>query len=255
MMAEIQDPVQHEKEISRRTKAANPKEIDLCERFLGHLNEGFNRLPRPYTRVEPFDHVLRLGTLGYNSLRWAFELLLKGYYTQANALSRLAWECWLHGVYLILYPDQLEEWREFKTRPRPWNMRKLVTEGMERLSREPESIDWQAHRADLDRMYFSYSEYSHPTDIALRVLFEDRNGELWLRLGGAFDDVLILQSTDMFCYATEMLFTLLYVLLPEDADYSDGGTVLREELNAWRKEWIEKASESQPKGYGPESES
>ena len=87
-MADKQDPVEHDKEISRRTQAANPTEIGLSERSLGHLTDGFNRIERPYTWNEPNGTVLLLATLAHNSLRWAFEMLLKGYYTQANALSQ-----------------------------------------------------------------------------------------------------------------------------------------------------------------------
>jgi len=245
-MAERRDQLEHEKEIARQALAANPTELGLCERYFGHLTDGFNRLERPFRREEPSDHVLRLATMGHNSLRWAFELLLKGYYTQANALSRLAWECWLHGLFLLFYPDRLEEWRDFKTRPKPWRMRQLIAEGAEREWRQQEPMDREQFRSDLDGMYSMYSVYSHPSDIALKVLIEDRDGELWLRLGGAYDDLLIIQSTDMFCYATQMLCTLIYQLLGEDVDYKEGGSALRNDLNAWRKETIGTALASSP---------
>ena len=235
-MVEERDPLVHEKEIARRTQADNAREVSLCERFLGHLTLGFNRLAGSFEWQEPNGTILGLATLGHNSLRWAFEALLKGYYTQANALSRLAWECWLHGVYLLFYPDQLGEWLEFKTRPKPSKMRKLVTQGIEEASAQlKQPIDGATLRADLDRMYSFYSEYSHPSDIAVTVLVGKRNNEVWLRLGGEYDGLLLVQSADMFCYATEVLFMLLYVLLPEDSEYQELGTALRKELSAWRK--------------------
>ena len=68
-----------------------------------------------------------LSALGYNSLRWSWELLLKGYYAQAIALSRTSWEAWLHGAYLSLYPEvELKSRRDFDQRPKPSKIRQLV---------------------------------------------------------------------------------------------------------------------------------
>jgi len=68
--------------------------------------------------------ILQLAILGYDSLRWAFELSLKGYYVQSYALIRTAWECWLHAAYLHVYPERdVADWRTFRTRPKPMEMR------------------------------------------------------------------------------------------------------------------------------------
>ena len=235
-MTELRNPLQHEKDIARRTQAENPTEVELCERFLAHLGDGFNLIESPFKSEELNRTILLLATLGHDSLRWSFELLLKGYYGQANALARMAWESWLHGAYVLLYPERLEEWREFETRPRPVEMRKLVAKRVAQGG----SVTEKQFRLGLSKLYSGYSEYSHPTDIALGVLIAKRGEELFLRLGGEYDQTLYLQSVEMFCHASEVLFALLYVLLPDEKDYQTQGDALRDELSAWRDETRER---------------
>ena len=110
-MRELRDPVQHEKDILLRTHAENQIEVKLCERFFGHLVDGFNLIESPFKSEELPRTILLIATLGYDSLRWSLELLLKGYYGQANALARMAWESWLnesvHTRPLQSYADTL----------------------------------------------------------------------------------------------------------------------------------------------------
>ena len=235
-MTELRDPLQHEKEILRRTQAENRTEVRLCDRFLDHLRNGFNLIESPFKSEELKRTILLLATLGYDSLRWSFELLMKGYYGQANTLARMAWESWLHGAYVLLYPERLEEWREFETRPRPVKMRELVAKRVARGG----SVTKKQVRLGLSKLYSGYSEYSHPTDISLGVLVAKRGEELFLRLGGEYDQTLYLQSVEMFCQASEVLFALLYVLLPDAKDYQTQGDALRDELSAWRDETRER---------------
>lgn len=235
-MTELRYTLRHEKEIARRTQAENQTEVKLCERFLGHLSNGFNLIESPFKWEELNGTILLLATLGNDSLRWSFELLLKGYYGQANALARMAWESWLNGAYVILYPERLEGWREFETRPWPKEMRKLVASRVAHGGSIPE----KEIRLGMSNLYSGYSEYSHPTDIALRVLVSKRGENLSLRLGGEYDQTLYLQSVEMFCHASEVLIALLYVLLPAEKDYQTQGDELRDELSAWRDETRER---------------
>lgn len=231
-MPDEEDHLANEQRIGRRTRRENPEETALCEAFLNYLTAGFNRLGTQAGWEERPLTILRLAALGYNSLRWAIELLLKGYYTQANALSRTAWECWLHGAYLNLYAERpLDEWRDFKTRPPPGQMRRLVSD---RAAQEG-PIDRLGFQDDMDSLYSQYSEYLHPSDRALRVLVTRRDQELWLRLGGDFDGLLLLEATSFFCSAASMLSTLFYFLLPNDAEYHADGGALRETLADWRR--------------------
>ncbi len=235
-MTELRDPAQHEKKIALHTRAENRSVVELCDRFLGHLTAGFNLIESPFKSKELNRTILLLATLGYNSLRWSFELLLKGYYGQANALARMAWESWLNGAYVILNPERLEEWREFETRPWPNKMRKLIAKRVAQGG----SVAEKEFRLGLSSLYSGYSEYSHPTDIALRILVAKRGEELSLRLGGEYDQILYLQSVEMFCQASQVLMALLYVLLPAEKDYQTQGDALRDEFFAWRDETRER---------------
>ncbi len=229
-MQESRDQRAHELDTARLTQKKNPSELKLCDQVFHHLSDGFSRLPSPYTWTYDWQSAtLLLATLGYNSLRWALELLLKGYYGQANALSRQAWECWLNAAYLLLHPDKLDDWR--RRPPAPREMRKLVAERVAEQSGEAE-----AFRSKLWDVYSNYSAYAHPSDVSAGVLWAKDGDQLNLRLGGEYDDALIVQSADMFTQAGEMLFTLLYVLIPDDAEYETRGGAIRGGLAEWRKE-------------------
>jgi hypothetical protein len=230
-MSEKRDLLVHEKRISERTQAENPTEVGLCERFLNHLGDGFNRIERPLAWEERKGTILLLATMGYNSLRWAWELLLKGYYTQANALSRTGWECWLNAAYLLLYPEQLESWRDFASRPRPKKMRRLVARRWAELGLG-EADEFQTA---MDRWYSDYSEYVHPSDGALKALVAQRNSGWWLSLGGEYDADLMVESTQMFCYAAMILSPLLYSFLPDTGEYRERAHELTREVAAWRR--------------------
>lgn len=230
-MSEGRHPLAHEEQIVKRTQAENPTEVSLTERFFHYVVDGFNRIERPLRREEPRETILLLATMGHNSLRWAWELLLKGYYVQANALSRTGWECWLHGAYLLLYPEDLDTWRDFETRKRPSEMRRLVAERSGGL----ESLHSDEFRTGMDQLYSDYSEYVHPSNRALRVLVAEQDGKQRLCLGGEYDALLMVQSTHMFCNAALMLSTLLDVLLPGMAEYTQHGHKLGQELAAWRR--------------------
>lgn len=237
-MSEKRDLLEHEKQISERTQAENPTEVGLCERFLNHLGDGFNRIERPLTYEEPKGTILLLTTMGYNSLRWAWELLLKGYYTQANALSRTGWECWLNGTYLLLYPEELERWRDFASRPKPKEMRRLVAGRWAELGLG--KVD--EFQTSMDRWYSDYSEYVHPSDKALKALVARRNSGWWLYLGGEHDVELLVESTQMLCYAAMIVSILLYSFLPDTAEYRERGHNLRREFAAWRQMLVRRSA-------------
>ncbi len=226
------DHQSNEREIARRTREENVAEVALMEGFFNHLSDGFNALSPPFTPSESKTVRLLLATMGYNSLRWAFELMLKGYYTQANALSRMGMECWLNSLYLLLYPERAEAWKEFRTRPKPEKMRKLIADKMGELEVEDTDVAEQSMGA----MYRALSEYAHPNEHALAILMEDQEHSTQLRLGGAYDRQLFIQSVDHFCYSAQALSTLMFGLLPEGehGDFTSQGDSLNERLIEWR---------------------
>ena len=162
-------------------------------------------------------------------------MLLKGYYSQANAMSRLAWESWLNGAYLHLYQDRpVNEWSDFTTRPKPWKMRELVAE----RASQSTTVDSEEFREGMQTIYTGYSGYSHPSEESLRVLITKRDGEAWLRLGPDYDGLLVHESTNFFCTAAAMVWTLFDLLSLDDAEYQDAGTRLRDDIATWRKDGV-----------------
>jgi len=127
-MDEVRNHLEPERQIAQETENLHSREIDLCVECLEHLTKGFNEIGGSFAWEEPRATILLLATRGYNSLRWAWEMLRKGYYSQANTLSRTAWECWFHGLYLMLHPDKLEDWRSPANRPDLTRMRNRVVE-------------------------------------------------------------------------------------------------------------------------------
>lgn len=219
----------NEREIGLQTRRENATEVALLDGFFNHLSEGFNALSPPFTLSESETKTLLLATMGYNCLRWAFELMNKGYYTQANALSRMGMECWVNAVYLLLYPELAEAWKEFKTRPRPKEMRKLVADKMAVLGVEEANVA----KESMDKMYEALSEYGHPNEHALAVLMEDQEGSTRLRLGGAYDRLLFIQAVDYFCYPAQLLSTLLGG--GEHGEFESQGDSLNDNLIEWRE--------------------
>ena len=110
-------------------------------------------------------------------------------------------------------------------------MRRLVAERIAEQGGEVAEF-----RSKLSDVYWNYSAYAHPSDLSTGVLWAKDGDQLNLRLGGEYDGSLIVQSADMFTHAGEMLFTLLYVLIPDDAEYEIRGGSIRERLAEWRKE-------------------
>lgn len=231
-MAVQRDLPDDAKETSRRTQRDNELEVSLCERSLQHVFDGFNRLKRPFSWEERSGTILSLAALAANSLVCSFELLLKGYYLQANTLSRSAWESWLNGAYLHLYQDRaVSEWSEFPSRPKPWEMRKLVAE----RATESTDVDSEELRAAMDTMYIDYSGESHPSGESLRSMITKIEGEVSLRLGPNYDDVLVKRSVNFFCIAASMVGTLFDFLPLDDAEYQEAAKRLSEDVAIWRE--------------------
>jgi hypothetical protein len=229
----VMDHQSNERDIERQTRGENVTEVALMDGFFNHLSEGFNALSAPFTPSESGTKTLLLATMGYNSLRWASELTLKGYYTQANALSRMGVECWVNALYLLLYPDRAEAWKDFKKRPTPKKMRALVADKVAELGVEEADVA----KESMGEMFGAFSEYVHPNEQALAVLMEDQENSTRLRLGGAYDRLLFIQSVDYFCYSAQDLSSLMPSLLPDNkqGEFESQGDSLQKKLIEWRE--------------------
>jgi hypothetical protein len=229
-----------ETEVARLTVAENPEEARLCDTVFAPLWEGFDAL-KHQIKVAPVGiETVQLLAMALNALRWSHEQLLKGYYSPAVSMARTAWECWLTGAYLNLYPERLEEWKRYETRPKPWQMRTLVAERT-----EEDEADRSAFLDAMKDLYngadgqrFSgYSVLSHPSWEAIRILVKSEGDEYSLRVGPDYDQHLFLLALDSFCTAA-MLAASLFPYLLEGAEQEAFVKRLDEvkgPLRAWRR--------------------
>ncbi len=225
---------EHESETEILTRSANPNEVVLCQLALDTVLDGFTTLGGEMEwDDERRGNTLLLATLAYNSLRWAFELMLKAYYAQSVALSRTAWEAWLNAAYLQLFPERsIEDWRDVKKRPRPGEMRELVAARSAAIAQ----VDGVTFQAGLDQLYSRYCEYSHPTGHSLRILISEKGGNPSLALGGEYAEVLVLESTDMLCNAAVLVATLFAYILSDASSYMARREVFEKKWAAWGRE-------------------
>jgi hypothetical protein len=173
--------------------------------------------------------LFRLCVIGYDSLRWGFELNLKGYYIQSFALVRQGWESWLHGAYLHLYPErEVSEWRDFRSRPKPSQMRKAVAD----RSSADGSIN-EDFRAALNDLADTYAALAHPTEDAVSATIALKGDELWVLRGGAFDRARFLRTVNLLSLTANLLASLIWILLPEERAYYDEGQAMSAELAKW----------------------
>ena len=224
-----------EQDTLQRTQRECAEAVNLAKRALDHLNDGLNLMPDKWAVPDAREGlILQLSALGYDSLRWAFEISVKGYYLQAYALIRQGWESWLHAAYLHVYRDRpVDEWRNFRTRPKPTAMRKAVAA---RSSATGASNDEFAEA--MDDIADAYAGFAHPSAESVRLTLGTRGDDLWLRRGGEFDTGHFLRIVNFFCLTAYLLSTMMIILLPEETatDYRRRVDQLHDDLAAWRTE-------------------
>lgn len=86
-----------EARVMANTEAKNRTEIDLAERLLNQYLTGFTKMGKfTVNKNSEREYVwFQLATRSFNSLRCAFDVLEKGYYSQAAMLIRSALGDWL----------------------------------------------------------------------------------------------------------------------------------------------------------------
>src|SRR5688572_7255143 len=124
----MEELLRREQEVAQQTARENAEEMKLCDLVLGLFTSGFEAMGYQMVVEDVRLETAQLLAASFNTLRWSSEQAIKGYYGPSVSSSRTAWECWLNGAYLNLYPEALEGWKRFETRPKPDVMRKLVAE-------------------------------------------------------------------------------------------------------------------------------
>lgn len=89
-----------EAQVVANTEAKNGAEIELAEKLLNHYLTGFTRLGKFTldTSNEREYAWFYLATRSFSSLRCAFDVLERGYYSQAAMLTRSVLEDWLTAM-------------------------------------------------------------------------------------------------------------------------------------------------------------
>ncbi len=193
-----------EAQVKATTIAKHKEEISLVEKLLNHYLAGFRKINK-FTPSEDnkLEHAwLLLTTRSFNSLRCAFDLLQKGYYSQAVMLIRTADEDWLTCRDCEVNQETLDALLSGKGELGKGRLR--FSEMAKRISNEFYNKVWKVN-------YGQLSEIAHPRQFALKILTSLDTNELML--GGHFDDDLFVAT----CHAllrtavgmTEFLVRLL----------------------------------------------
>jgi hypothetical protein len=252
-----------EAEIARLTAAENPDEMMVCDAAMVPFTKGFDAMAGDF-RVEPVRiETVQLLAMAFNALRWSQEQLLKGYYSPAITMARTAWECWLNGAYINLYPAGLDEWKRYETRPRPWKMRELVAarstkdepakaanEDSAEVTEETNSEFAEGeflrgitnlYAGSPGQRFSGYSVLSHPSWEAIRVLVKTEGDEMSLRVGPDYDQDLFRLALDSYCTAATLTSSLfLYVM---DAEKQEAFLPVIEKASEPHRVWRQRHSE------------
>jgi hypothetical protein len=195
--------------VKATTIAQQGKEVSLIIKLLNAYVAGFNKLGE-FTLSEnnELEYAwLLLTTRSFNSLQCAFDLLQKGYYSQALMYIRSVFEDWYTA-------------KDCETNPKTLNallqgddyFRKQEGHFVEIAKRVEKRIEipgaWKT-------IYGSLSTIAHARKQALMILITPKIKEL--RLGGHYDKDLFLASYQSFLAAASIVPELLYKLLGDYA--------------------------------------
>lgn len=172
-----------EQAVQTQTIDREQETISCIEELLQGYFHGFNRLRRVQPKYEETrEYVwLLLSFRTTHSLRWAFHLLLCGYYSQSFALVRMGYEDWLTCFDCLDHPETVEA---LLARKKPANFSDMAR-------RLPEDLrKWWGQSGDDDSLYGALSTFSHPRWRSLMVILNPRTK--MLRLAPEYDEVYFL---------------------------------------------------------------
>ena len=169
----------------RRTLEQHESTLLRIGEFLGWYLESLSGVGSfTYTEETQKEYVwLFLLTRSYNSARWANEMLIKGYYSQALTLIRTVWENWLTCEDCEVSPETVQSITTPGGHVPPF--RHMA----QRLSPEDHAL-WYEYGGE--GTYGQLSTFAHPRFRALAVLLEP--GTNTLRIGPDYDHELFLAT-------------------------------------------------------------
>ena len=196
-----------ENQVKSTTTARHKQELSLVVNLLSAYLAGFNKLGKftPNEDNELEYAWLLLTTRSFNSLRYAYDALQKGYYSQAAILIRSALEDWLTAKDCEITPKTVDAL--LKGNDVYWKANGRYARMAERIS----------FRNKWDTIYGSLSTIAHARGQALGMLINSNSDTNWLRLGADYDNDLFVASCHALLKVGVMMTEFLVKLLGNEA--------------------------------------
>lgn len=196
---------------------------DLGNEVLTLLNEGEATLSGQRWEDEATLVRLALCTRHFNSLRWALELLAKGYLQQSLALVRMALEDWAAAKYLGIRPNEADLFIEmaenpFKRNPKMPGFAQMLNV----IGGEP--------KARASEVYDFLSTHTHPRPAGVSAAFHRDEEGIWLHVGPHYDREDFLRGLYVWLPVGQMMFRVVGELeeqLAGTVDKAWAGKVLK----------------------------
>ncbi len=199
---------QGEAQTKATTIAKHREELSLIQKMLDHYLAGFNRIGTfTISDNNKLEYVwLLLITRSFNSLRCAFDILQKGYYSQAMMLIRSVFEDWLTAKDCEKNQKTLDAFLQGENELGKGEFR--FSEMAKRISDEFYNKVWRNN-------YGQESQIAHARQMALKILVDPDTNEL--SLGGHYDDVLFVATCHALLRAAVIMIDFLAKLLGNKA--------------------------------------
>lgn len=198
---------EREIQIKATTAARHREEINLVEKLLTRYLAGFRKIDKfIISKDNELEYAwLLLTTRSFNSLRCAFDLLQKGYYSQAMMLIRSVFEDWLTAKDCEKHRKTLDAFIEGENELGKGEFH--YSDMAKRLSPKfPET--WKT-------IYGSLSTIAHARKPALEIMINENTKDL--RLGSHYDDKLFLATYQVLLAAASIIAELIYKILGNNA--------------------------------------
>ena len=166
---------------------------------------------------------LLLTSRAFNSLRNAYELALKGYYSQSLTLTRSALEDWLASQDCGVNSATIEALLSGEGD---------VPRSREMVARLPDALnkDWRGVEGE-EGLYGVLSTLSHPRQRALNFAYDPVSSTL--RFGPLYDeDLFIFTAYYMIIVARRMAEFVARLVAPKDPTFPDDALPVMNESNA-----------------------
>ena len=208
-----------EDENRRQTLKHHGGDVALVERVLNDFLPAFDALDG-YRIQHDWERLLLILTgKAFNSLKCAYDALLRAYYSQALALVRTVDEDHPTCLYVHNHRDEAELWLKGRKVPTFECMRSELGDVLKGKLRESYGI---------------LSTFAHPRAAALAVTAGRLGGDLDLRLGGRFDpNHFTLAAYMLLPSATMMLGIPAIFLHDSQPEWMERITATRDEVIAW----------------------